>query len=55
VVPHSAEHGYDPSGSFELMRPNASQLGANAVIGARYASNGKMVLDYGTVEVEPAG
>jgi uncharacterized protein YbjQ (UPF0145 family) len=45
--------------SFELMLEHAAQLGANAIIGARYDANDVMqgvteVLAYGTaVEVEP--
>ena len=47
--------------AFELMLEHANQLGANAVIGARYDATEIMngvteVLAYGTaVEVEPAG
>jgi uncharacterized protein YbjQ (UPF0145 family) len=47
--------------AFDLMLQHATDLGANAVIGARYDATGIMngvteVLAYGTaVEVEPAG
>jgi len=49
------------SDAFELMLQHATELGANAVIGARYDATEIMngvteVLAYGTaVEVEPAG
>ena len=49
------------SDAFELMLQHAAQLGANAVVGARYDATEVMngvteVLAYGTaVQVEPAG